>query len=196
MNMKRPSDHDLLNLNETQARRIADDPELAVWALLRLQALARREEAEEAETAEAAPAPDPSTPSAMIAPYAKPNAVKKSKKRGRAAGHAGSRRAARWHIRDFGRGIGIEHFTLNENREKLGTDGVIGKFGVGLKDALATLDRHRAIVVIHSRHGTFTLTKAAKHNFNGISTLHIAHDPADLSMCGTDVVLAGIYMCA
>ena len=35
-----------------------------------------------------------------------------------------------WHIRDFGRGIQIEHFTMNENPEKLDSkDGVIGKFG-------------------------------------------------------------------
>lgn len=26
--------------------------------------------------------------------------------------------AGRWHIRDYGRGIRIEHFTLNENQEE------------------------------------------------------------------------------
>jgi hypothetical protein len=42
-----------------------------------------------------------------------------------------------WRIRDYGRGLQIEHFTLNENKEKLDApSGVIGKFGVGLKDAL------------------------------------------------------------
>lgn len=97
-----------------------------------------------------------------------------------------------WHIRDYGRGIRIEHFTLNENQEKIGKDGVIGKFGVGLKDALAALDRHHARVMLRSPHGTFTLTKAAKHNFGGITTLHIAHEPAEPSMHGTDVVLAGV----
>jgi hypothetical protein len=98
----------------------------------------------------------------------------------------------RWHIRDYGRGIRIEHFTLNENQEKIGTDGVIGKFGVGLKDAFAAFDRRRVEVTIRSPHGTFTLTKAAKHNFDGITTLHIAHDPAGLLMRGTDVVLDGV----
>lgn len=97
-----------------------------------------------------------------------------------------------WHIRDYGRGIRIEHFTLNENQEKIGKDGVIGKFGVGLKDALAALDRHHARVTLRSPHGTFTLTKAAKHNFGGITTLHIAHEPAEPSMHGTDVVLTGV----
>lgn len=98
----------------------------------------------------------------------------------------------RWHIRDYGRGIRIDHFTLNENLEKIGADGVIGKFGVGLKDALATLDRHNAKVSISSQHGLFTLTKAAKHNFDGITTLHISHEPGDPSISGTDVTLTDV----
>ena len=98
----------------------------------------------------------------------------------------------RWHIRDFGRGIRIEHFTLNENLEKIGADGVIGKFGVGLKDALATLDRHHVKVAIRSQYGVFTLTKAAKHDFDGITTLHISHELGDQTISGTDVILANI----
>ena len=51
-------------------------------------------------------------------------------------------RSGQWHVRDFGRGLRIEHFTLNEDKEKLASDlPVIGKFGVGLKDALATFHR-------------------------------------------------------
>src|SRR6185436_19415717 len=39
--------------------------------------------------------------------------------------------AGNWRVRDFGRGLRIEHFTLNENPEKLvAPSGVIGKFGV------------------------------------------------------------------
>lgn len=100
--------------------------------------------------------------------------------------------AGHWHIRDYGRGIRIEHFTLNENREKMEADAVIGKFGVGLKDALAALDRHHASVAIRSQHGTFTLTKAGKHNFDGITTLHISHEPAGQSLRGTDFILTGV----
>jgi len=98
----------------------------------------------------------------------------------------------RWHIRDFGRGIRIEHFTLNENLEKIGANGVIGKFGVGLKDALATLDRHHATVSIRSQHGFFTLTKASKHDYHGISTLHISHETGDKTIIGTDVIISNI----
>jgi len=49
----------------------------------------------------------------------------------------------RWHIRDHGRGLRYEHLTQSEDDVKLANpDTVIGKFGVGLKDALATFHRH------------------------------------------------------
>src|SRR5687767_7088354 len=48
-----------------------------------------------------------------------------------------------WRIRDFGRGLHHVHFTQNESPEKRRRESeVIGRFGVGLKDALAVLDRH------------------------------------------------------
>jgi len=35
-----------------------------------------------------------------------------------------------WRVRDYGRGLRIEHFTLNEDKEKLGSSlPIIGKFG-------------------------------------------------------------------
>ena len=38
-----------------------------------------------------------------------------------------------WHVRDFGRGLRYEHFTQNEDDEKLeNPHAVIGKSGVGL----------------------------------------------------------------
>jgi DNA gyrase/topoisomerase IV subunit B len=40
-----------------------------------------------------------------------------------------------WHVRDLGRGLRYEHFTQNEDPEKLAKPNlVIGKLGVGLKD--------------------------------------------------------------
>jgi hypothetical protein len=70
-----------------------------------------------------------------------------------------------WHIRDFGRGLRIEHFTLNENQEKLNSSHpIIGKFGVGLKDALATFHRQHVDVYIRSTHGTFRLREVSKHS--------------------------------
>src|SRR6266849_6017668 len=91
-----------------------------------------------------------------------------------------------WHVRDFGRGIQIDHFTQNENPEKLAAPGgVIGKFGVGLKDALATFHRSRIEVVVRSHHGTFRLRTAPKTGFAEIQTLHVEYDDAPISMVGT-----------
>lgn len=99
-----------------------------------------------------------------------------------------------WSVRDFGRGLQIEHFTLNENKEKLDASaGVIGKFGVGLKDALATFHRRGVEVEIFSRHGTFTLAQQDKHGFKGISTLHVDHrDPVAADWVGTEFHLSSI----
>lgn len=99
-----------------------------------------------------------------------------------------------WHIRDFGRGLRYEHFTQNENKEKLKhPELVIGKFGVGLKDALATFDRKKVKVTIRSKYADITIGKNQKHGFDDIVTLHaIIHDPSDPNMLGTDFVLSGV----
>lgn len=98
-----------------------------------------------------------------------------------------------WHIRDFGRGLRIEHFTLNENQEKLNAPaGVIGKFGVGLKDALATFHRRGIKVCISSSFGTYKLKQAHKHNFADIVTLHVEYDDTPTEIHGTDFILGGV----
>ncbi len=68
---------------------------------------------------------------------------------------------------------------------------VIGKFGVGLKDALATLHRRGISVTIASPFGTFVLREAHKHNFDAITRLHVEQLPA-VQMAGTDVALYGV----
>lgn len=98
-----------------------------------------------------------------------------------------------WHIRDFGRGLQIEHFTLNENKEKLNApSGVIGKFGVGLKDALATFHRRGIGVLIGSPFGTFRLKQVHKHGFDNIVTLHVEYDDTKNNFSGTDFILQGV----
>ena len=99
-----------------------------------------------------------------------------------------------WHIKDSGRGIRYEHLTQNENMEKLKNPGlVIGKFGVGLKDALATCDRHHIQVRIFSRYGDITISKTGKHGFSDIATLHaFIHPSSDSSMVGTEFVFQGV----
>lgn len=100
----------------------------------------------------------------------------------------------RWHIRDLGRGVRYEHLTQNENREKLANpDKVVGKFGVGLKDALATFDRRGVGTRIRSRFGDITTAKQQKHGFGDITTLHaVIANPSDPNMVGTDVELSGV----
>lgn len=100
---------------------------------------------------------------------------------------------AHFEIRDYGRGIRYAHLTQNEDAEKLANPGrVIGKFGVGLKDALATFDRHRIGVALRSRHGDITITKSSKHGFDDVTTLHAAvSPPSDPALEGTLVVLDG-----
>ena len=98
----------------------------------------------------------------------------------------------RWRIRDFGRGLKYEHLTQNENEEKLSNPHLIGKFGVGLKDALATCDRKGIKVHIKSRHGDISFGMSQKHEFEDVITLHAyVSDPSDLNLVGTDFILEG-----
>lgn len=103
-------------------------------------------------------------------------------------------RSRNWHIRDFGRGIHYENLTQNENPEKLKNAGkVIGKFGVGLKDALATLNRRSILVHIRSAHCDISLVEAAKYGFEDVITLQAAVSPASSpKMDGSDVELQGV----
>ena len=97
-----------------------------------------------------------------------------------------------WHIRDYGRGIRIENFTMNENDEKIKSElDITGKFGVGLKDALATFNRHGIRLIIGSKYGKFRLKKRSKHGFDDIETLHIEYDSRPLKMQGTEFVFNG-----
>jgi hypothetical protein len=100
---------------------------------------------------------------------------------------------SKWHIRDFGRGLKYEHLTQNECEEKLAHPNlVIGKFGVGLKDALATFDRHKVKVLIKSKHGDITVVKSEKHGFEDITTLHASiSSPSDKNFQGTEFILEG-----
>ncbi len=98
-----------------------------------------------------------------------------------------------WHIRDYGRGLEYEHLTQRENDEKLTNPHVIGKFGIGLKDALATFDRKGVEVLIKSKFGDITLGKSEKHDFEDIETLHAyVTAPSDEDFVGTEFILKGV----
>jgi hypothetical protein len=99
----------------------------------------------------------------------------------------------RWRIRDFGRGLRYTHLTQNENAEKRKHPEVIGQFGMGLKDALATFDRRGITVAIRSPHGDITTGRRPKAGFADVTTLHALVGPAaDPTFVGTEVVLDGV----
>jgi len=99
-----------------------------------------------------------------------------------------------WHVRDKGRGLRYEHLTQNENKEKLKhPELVIGKFGVGLKDAFATFDRHHIQVRILSPHDDITTGTSPKHGFADLKTLHAMIQPSSHpQQVGTEFILAGV----
>ena len=99
-----------------------------------------------------------------------------------------------WHVTDFGRGLRYQHLTQNENPEKQRrSDLVVGKFGVGLKDALATFHRRGIEVDIRSPSADITLQRAAKSNFADVKTLHaVIAPPSQPKRRGTDFVLRGL----
>jgi len=99
-----------------------------------------------------------------------------------------------WHVTDFGRGLHYQHLTQNENPEKRRRpDLVVGKFGVGLKDALATFYRRGLQVEIRSPQADITLQRAAKSNFADVKTLHaVIGRPSQPQRQGTDFILRGL----
>ena len=97
-----------------------------------------------------------------------------------------------WFIRDFGRGLKYTHLTQNENQEKILNTNVIGKFGIGLKDALATFDRKGIKVTAKSQHGQIAICKSEKDEFQDILTLHaIIEEPKETEFVGTEFELIG-----
>ncbi len=103
------------------------------------------------------------------------------------------RRGQSWYIRDFGRGLKHTHLTQNENQEKLQNPDVIGKFGIGLKDALATFERNGVKIKIYSSHNTISIAKAEKAEFNDIVTLHAVIETDNTKeIQGTLVEITGV----
>lgn len=96
-----------------------------------------------------------------------------------------------WHIRDFGRGLNYQHFSQNESGEKNSAEGIIGKFGVGLKDALAVFYRHNIGLDIKSKYGFFCTEMHKKEGFKDIETLHVSvSESDDCNFVGTEFILS------
>ncbi|WP_342252178.1 ATP-binding protein [Spiroplasma endosymbiont of Amphibalanus improvisus] len=99
-----------------------------------------------------------------------------------------------WYIRDFGRGLQNKHLTQNENIEKTKNENLIGQFGIGLKDALATFHRKNIKVLVKSKYLNINkIYMSSKENFEDIKTLHvIINEPNDKNFCGTIFAISGI----
>jgi hypothetical protein len=98
-----------------------------------------------------------------------------------------------WIIKDYGRGLRHFHLTQNENKEKLDNPNVVGKFGIGLKDALATLYRKNSVVRINSKFHMISIVSIPKQGFQDIETLHaVIEDSLDDSFVGTEFILSNI----
>ena len=99
----------------------------------------------------------------------------------------------KWVIRDYGRGLNVSNLTQNESEEKLSRRDLIGKFGFGLKDSLATLNRNNIDVNIKTSSMLIDLKFAPKSGFEDIKTLHAAITPEkSKGFKGTEIVLSGV----
>lgn len=95
-------------------------------------------------------------------------------------------------IKDFGRGIRPEHFTQNENREKNESSIVVGKFGIGLKDAISVLYRYQKPLVFKTSHNTFWPAEDFKTGTTDkIKTLHMEYDNNTIPE-GTEIIIGDI----
>ena len=96
-------------------------------------------------------------------------------------------------IRDFGRGIKPEHLIQSASKEKTESSKVIGKFGVGLKDAIATLYKNGCDVVIESKWGRVSVEMMGKADFEEIQTLHaVIEEPLLSGMVGSVILVKNI----
>lgn len=94
-------------------------------------------------------------------------------------------------IKDYGRGLDYKHLILNENNEKNNAN-LIGQFGIGLKDAVATLYRNNCDVIIDSKFGKITFEKLNKTNFDDINTLHAIISPKNSVTIGTTITITNV----
>ncbi len=98
-----------------------------------------------------------------------------------------------WRIVDFGRGLRPEHLLQHESTEKTRHPDTIGQFGIGLKDALAVLERRGIRVGLRSAWADILTGRRPKAGFPDIVTLHgLIAPPSDPARVGTEVTLEGL----
>lgn len=97
-----------------------------------------------------------------------------------------------WHIRDYGRGLKPNSFIQNESEEKLNRNDMIGKFGIGLKDAIATLVRNKISFYILADQERYDAEYRIKTGGSNELTIHMVASPIPKTqrIQGTDVIIA------
>ena len=96
-------------------------------------------------------------------------------------------------IKDEGRGIKNIHFIQNESSEKKDALNTIGKFGIGLKDAIAVLVRHHINITFKSDFGIYTPIITRKEGIKeDIPTIHMQRENNLQEQKGTLVTISPI----
>lgn len=97
-------------------------------------------------------------------------------------------------ISDSGRGIEAAHLSVNENEEKANTEGVIGRFGGGMKEAAAVLFREKKQFEIKSRQLAINGAQLLpKHGYGNIETIHLmVEEEDDPDFVGTVIKVSDI----
>jgi len=91
-------------------------------------------------------------------------------------------------IRDFGSGLKIENFIMMGS-SKISNGNVIGKFGVGLKDALGVLNNNGIQVKIRTAKNLFEFYMKEKSKITNAQTLHVYVYPNnDKAFKGTEFI--------
>lgn len=94
-----------------------------------------------------------------------------------------------WIIRDFGSGLKIENFIMMGSN-KISNGNVIGKFGVGLKDALGVLNNNGVQVKIRTDKYLFKFYMKEKSKITNAKTLHVyVYQNNDKVFKGTEFIL-------
>jgi len=96
-------------------------------------------------------------------------------------------------ISDRGRGLQIKHFIQNEDDEKTKNNNMIGKFGIGLKDAISVLHRYKKVIFIESKYLYIdTIELKSKHEFD-VKSLHVLIDNSkNIDFIGTTIKISNI----
>lgn len=93
-----------------------------------------------------------------------------------------------WIIRDFGRGIQIGHLSQDESNEKKKHDETIGRFGIGLKDAIAVLFRNDIKFMIETEKYIMEPIEYLKNGFRE-KTIHMKISNQVNRIVGTKITI-------